>query len=69
MATEERSPGRVFRWVLGGFLGGPYSRSDSGPSLIRPPIGNGKSGLIRGVASRCIVDTIIQDFLSEIVAL
>ena len=24
----------------------------SGPRLIRPPLGNGKSGLIRGVASR-----------------
>ena len=24
----------------------------SGPPLIRPPLGSGKSGLIRGVASR-----------------
>ena len=40
------------------------------PSYIRPSVGNGKTGLIRGVASsfRGILDTIIQNLFSEIMA-
>ena len=41
----------------------------SGPPLIRPPLGNGNYGLIRGVPlMRGILNTIIQNLFSKILA-
>ena len=40
----------------------------SGPPLIRPPLGNGKSGFKGWPLARGILSTIIQSLFSEIMA-